>query len=665
MQVPLFRATLATVAILVLAIPGQARITRLVVEHTETLGHDGYQKLTGHAFGELDPKLPLNAIITDLESAPRNARGMVEYVATFTIIKPADMSKASGVLLYFVPNRGRINLTGRGFLADARREGHVLVASGWQGDIEPADGVETLLVPVAKNPDGSSITGRVLARFSDMPAQATTLPILRGGVAGTADPASLDTSKARLTRRTTEDGKVVPLSSADWAFADCSQIPFPGKPDGRKLCLKGGFDPAYLYELVYIAKDPKVYGIGFAATRDLNSHLRYNIQDDTGAANPLRGRITAVVSQGNSQSGNYLRSFIHLGFNQDEAGRMVFDGSNPNVAVRLLAMNIRFGAPSGAAAMYEAGSDGVVWWSDYADESRRHASAGLLDRCRATETCPKIVETFGSSEFYNLRASPDLVGTRADRDIPLPSDVRRYYFPGVSHGGGPGGFDPDPKHQGCCELAPNPNPSSDTLRALQTALVDWVVKGVLPPPSQYPRLDRGELVAPTQAAMGFPEIPGVPFPDGILTQLYQYDFGQQFHYNDLSGVITMQPPPIRQILPTVVPRVDADGNEVVGVASVLHQVPLGTYTGWNTNAGGFYRGHIRTNTGALIPFAKTKAERLASGDPRPSLEERYGAHEKYVAQVRAAAERLVRGRFLLHDDADRLIAQAEASNVLK
>jgi hypothetical protein len=289
----------------------------------------------------------------------------------------------------------------------------------------------------------------------------------------------------------------------------------------------------------------------------------------------------------------------------------------------------------------------------------------LLDRCRATETCPKIVETFGSSEFYNLRASPDLVGTRADRDIPLPPNVRRYYFPGVSHGGGPGGFDPDPKQQPCCELAPNPNPSSDTLRALQTALVDWVVKGALPPPSQYPRLDRGELVTPTQAAMGFPAIPGAPFPDGILTQLYQYDFGPHFHYNDLSGVVAMQPPPIRQILPTVVPRVDADGNEVAGVASVLHQVPLGTYTGWNTNASGFYKGHIRTNTGGFVPFAKTKAQRLESGDPRPSLEERYGTHETYVTQVRAAAERLVRGRYLLQDDADRLIARAEASSVLK
>src|SRR5947208_13663531 len=176
MQVPPFKATLAALAILALAIPVEARITRLVVEHTETLGHDGYQRLTGHAYGELDPKLPLNAIITDLQFAPRNARGMVEYSATFTLLKPPEPAKASGVLLYFVPNRGRINLTAGGFLADARKQGHVLVASGWQADIAVADGVETLVVPVAKNPDGSSITGQVLARFSDMKADTTTLP---------------------------------------------------------------------------------------------------------------------------------------------------------------------------------------------------------------------------------------------------------------------------------------------------------------------------------------------------------------------------------------------------------------------------------------------------------------------------------------------------------
>lgn len=665
MKASFFKATVTAVAVLGLAIPSQARITKLVIEKTEPLGKDGYQKLTGHFYGELDPKLPLNAIITDLDLAPRNAHGMVEYSATFTILKPADMAKASGVLLYLVPNRGRINMTDGGFLIDARKLGHIVVASGWQGDLEPAEGSQTMVVPTAKNPDGSSITGRVVARFSDMAPDTTTLPILRGGVPGTADPADFDTAKATLTRRTSEEGQLVPMKSTEFAFADCSKTPFPGKPDPRKLCLKGGFDPKYLYELSYIAKDPKVYGIGYAATRDLNAYLRYATKDDAGTPNPVSGKITAAVSQGNSQSGNFIRSFIHLGFNQDEAGKMVWDGTNPNIAVRQQAMNFRFATPSGAAAMYEVGSDGVVWWEDYTDEARHRANAGLLDRCRATETCPKIVETFGASEFYNLRASPDLVGTRADRDIPLPSNVRRYYFPGVSHGGGRGGFDAQPAAQDCCEMVPNPNPSSDTLRALQTALVDWVVKGTLPPPSQYPHLDRAELVEPTQATMGFPSIPGVPVPDGILNKLYQYDLGPHFRYNDLSGVVTLQPPPIRQVLPTLVTRVDTDGNEIAGVASVLHQCPLGTYTGWNTNASGFYKGRIRTNTGAFIPFAKTKADRMASGDPRPSLEERYGTHDNYVARVRAATERMVRGRYLMQDDADRLTAEAQASKVLQ
>lgn len=665
MSVPLLRAALGALAILASVLPGQAQITRLVVEHTESLGADGAERLTGHVYGEVDPEHPLNAIITDLEFAPRNVRGMVEYASTFTMVKPADMATASGVLIWVASNRGRIDLTDDAFFADARQHGHVLVTSGWQGDLEAAVGRETMSVPVASYPDGASITGRVLARFDGMSPGTTTLPILRGGVAGTADPESLDTSLATLTRRTSEQSETVPLRSTDWAFADCASQPFPGTPDPRQLCLKDGFDPAFLYELIYTAKDPRVHGLGFAATRDFVSFLRHGATDGAGTLNPLQARISWVISQGNSQAGTFLRSFIHLGFNQDEAGRIVFDGSNPERAARLLAMNVRFAAPSGGAAMYEAGSDGIVWWGDYVDEARRRPTGSLLDRCRATDTCPKIVETLGSAELYHLRASPALVGTSADRDIPLPSNVRRYYSPGVRHGGGPGGFDPEPRQDTCCGLIQNPNPTSDTLRALQTALVDWVVTGTLPPPSQYPRLDRGELASPTQAALGFPTIPGVPLPDGLLNPFYDYDFGPEFRYTDLSGVITMQPPPIRRVLPTLVPTVNADGNETSGVASVLHQVPLGTYTGWNTEAGGLNKGQLRNNAGAFIPFARTKAERVASGDPRLSLEERYGTHGAYVQKVRAAAERLVRGRFLLQDDADRLIAEAEASTVLR
>jgi hypothetical protein len=141
-------------------------------------------------------------------------------------------------------------------------------------------------------------------------------------------------------------------------------------------------------------------------------------------------------------------------------------------------------------------------------------------------------------------------------------------------------------------LPANPNPESDTTRALMVDLVDWVTKSIAPPPSSYPRLDRGDLVAATAAATGFPSIPGVPSPDRLVNSLLDYDFGPDFKYNDLSGLITKEPPAVRQIIPTLVPRVNKDGNDEMGVPSVLHQAPLGTYVGWNVAAAGFYKGSI-------------------------------------------------------------------------
>jgi hypothetical protein len=669
------RIAIASLLAAALLVPAQARITKIVIDKKESPAYKGqsfgeagrYEWLRGHAYGELDPKDPLNGVITDLQFAPRNARGMVEYSATFTLARPIDLGKASGVLIYDVANRGRIALatssSDAGALADLFRHGHVVLSSGWQGDIPARDGVETIAVPIARNSDGTSITGPVLIRLLDTPAGTNTRPLARGLGAGfpAAPPASLDTTKATLTRRAAEGAAAVPIRASDFAFADCSKTPFPGTPDPEKLCVKGGFDPAYAYELVYIAKDPPVLGIGFAATRDLNAYIRSGASSEA-----LPKNMPFAVARGTSQSGNFLRSFINLGFNQDEAGSIVWDGINPNIAVRQLAMNLRFAAPGGGAELYEPGSDGVVWWSDYKDEARHRAEGGLLDRCRASGTCPKIFETFGSFEFWGLRASPDLVGTTADRDIPLPANVRRYYFPGVTHGGGRGGFSTAaPNPPAACELPANPNPSSDTMRALTEALIAWVSKNTPPPPSQYPRLDRGDLAAPAQAALGFPSIPGKPLPDGLLNPLYDYDFGSGFRYSDVSGVAGNQPPVIRQVLPSLVPKVDADGNETVGVASVLHQAPLGTYVGWNVSASGFEKGRLCGLNGAFLPFARTKAEREAAGDPRPSLTERYGSHEGYVTVVRSAAARLVRDRFLLQEDADRLIKEADASDVLK
>ena len=670
------RSGLLAAVILACGAAADARVTRVVVEQKESPAYKGqsfgkagtYEILMGHFYGEVDPKDPVNMIINDIQLAPRNAHGMVEYSATFSIAKPIDMTKASGVLLYTVANRGNgcpqkipeVNCQHNVF---AYNDGHVGVASGWQGDLLVKPDFQTLTAPVAKNPDGSSITGPVIARLANMPPNAKTVAL---NTLTYQRPVSLDTSKATLNRRASEGGEIIPISSKDWAFADCNKAPFPGTPDPAKICVKDGFDRTYLYELTYTAKDPLVLGIGYAATRDLNSFLRYADKDDTGTPNPVARRIKWAVGQGSSQSGNFIKTFIHLGFNQDEVGRIVWEGANPHIAGRQLAMNFRFAVAGGVANLYEPGSEAVVWWNDYTDEVRHIPTAGMLDRCRESGTCPKIMETFGGSEFWALRMSPNLVGTDAKADIPLPPNVRRYYFPGTMHDGGQGGFNHTPAAaEGNCALPENPNPERDSMKALTAVLVDWVVKGTPPPPSRYPRLDRGELVAPAGADMGFPSIPGVPVPDGMVNPFYVYDFGPNFNYRDLSGAISKMPPPITRILPLLVPKVNADGNDdVTGIPSVLFQAPLGTYLDWNVTAAGFFKGKSCGLGGGYIPFANSKADRLAAGDPRPSLEERYGTHEAYVAIVKAAAERAVQQRFLLRDDADKLIKQAAESDVL-
>ena len=267
------------------------------------------------------------------------------------------------------------------------------------------------------------------------------------------------------------------------------------------------------------------------------SFFRYARADQAGTPNPLAGAITHSVASGTSQAGNLLKTFVHLGFNEDLAGRIVWDGIFPFIAARQTPLNFRFAAPGGAAALYEPGSEPVLWWSKYADPRRGGKSASLLDRCGATNTCPKVFEAFGATEFWGLRMSPGLVGTDAAHDIPLPDNVRRYYMPGTNHGGGRGGFEVAQAANDRCALPQNPNPMAETTRALTAALVDWVVRGTPPPPSRYPTLASGDLVAPTRAATGFPSIPGLPFADQFVNAVLDYDFGTTFVYEDLSGVV--------------------------------------------------------------------------------------------------------------------------------
>jgi hypothetical protein len=676
------------VALIAWAPTAQAEVKKIVIDTKVSPAFDGraygnagqYETLAGRAFGELDPSDPRNRIITDIQLAPRNADGMVEYVASFFVVKPVDMSKSSHLMWHGVPNRG-----GRLTIGEiGRRAGDIGLSSGWQGDSSgrtvPGDNNDYVIVPAARNADGSAITGPVLGRIvnasgpesSGMRVNANPVPYT---------PSSLDTTNATLTTHASETidgeiGETRTIPSGDWAWANCSASnPFPGTPDPTQICLRSGFDPTLLYQVVFTAQDPPVLGIGFAAFRDVASFLKYSTEDAEGTPNPLANQVTSVISQGRSQSGNFIRAFLHLGFNEDEQGRQVHDGAWPIIAGRRVSLNTRFALPDGALKLYEAGSEGPQWWVPWEDTVRGLPAAGLLDRCTPSRTCPKIIEHFGAAESWGLMLSPGWVGTTAVADIPVPSNVRRYYIPSTRHGGGRGGFSVTPANPPNCPgpdfgpgtFADNPVPHTETLNAVREHFRNWVMHDTLPPPSRYPTIADGYLVDPTRAAMGFPTIPGVPgdAPTGMVNPMLHYDWGADFNHLDGSGVPSNVPPVIRQVIKMKVPRVDADGNELGGVPVVLRDVPLGTYLGWNVVSDGFHEGKLCNYAGGMIPFAETRAVRMASGDPRLSLEERYQDHAGYVAAVRAAAAKAVADKFLLQEDADALIAEAAASDVLQ
>lgn len=679
-------------AVLSLAIPYacDGRITKIVVDRTESPTFAGasfgsvgqYVKFVGHATGEVNPNDPKNALIQDIGLAPKNIRGNVEYTTSFLIYKPLNAAAGNGVLFYSVPNRGNtgglpgsMNATatvpneptaasdaGDGFLL---KRGDTVMFSGWQGDIVPGNGRQTLTVPAAKNPDGTSITGRVRYNYSPITATSTLL-LSQTFYSGTShvsyETIALDNSTSTLTKRVHVADAPITIPSAQWAFADCGTVAFPGVPDTRKICLQGGFDPNYLYELVYTAKDPLVLGLGFAATRDLASFLLHAATDDSGMPNPLAGTVSIATMVGDSQSGNFVRSFLDLGFNQDEAGKKVFSGVNSNLAGKRTILNARFAQPGGGSSQHEyslvPGAEFPVVF-DAVFDPVTGKTAGLLDKCRATSTCPKVMQSATSTEYWQYVESLNHTDPLGQTDLPVAGDVRFYHFASTQHG-------PSSAPAGICQQPANPAPIIEIHRALFVALERWATQGIEPPPSATSTIAAGTLVKPEK--LTWPKIPGVSYT-GIINLPTVIDFGVAYDPRFESGVFTEPTKAITTGLQygVLVPQVDADGNEMGGIRSVTVQAPLGTYTGWGLRRAGFGEGDLCNLQGQFIPFAKTAADRLANGDPRPSIQERYGSFYSYYYAALSATNQLVLQGFLLAEDAPRVfngaISQAVALGV--
>ncbi len=671
----------ALVVLLLIPTLTEARITEIVIDcersqsptfcagQSPTFGElsfgavGQYEKLRGTAHGELDPADPRNALITDIELAPVNASGMVEYSMDIFILKPIDLSQGNHRMFFDFNNRGQMRLgrlndvaltndpttaehAGTGFIMNLR---YTIASNGWDFG---ATGTANMKIPV---PRLTGITGPSYEYINFDNPNATSFNL--------AFPAAtLDKSQAKLTVRARLDDEPITVPDSDWDYTSSAGTAIRLLPPGTT------FQQSHIYEFTYTAKDPAVSGIGLAATRDWITFLRYAAADDFGNPNPLAGDVQHTVSYSISQPSRTLNDFQNLGFNEGEDGRRVLDGILSHT-----------GGGSGDQINYRFGQTGRTernrqnhlypegvfpFAHQVLTDHLSGKTGGRSERCAASDTCPKRFEVNTANEYWVKAGSLLHTDTRG-RDLKDPENVRFYLMSGLSHGVG------DINNRGVCQQFTNAVSPYRAHRALLVALDEWVSHGIKPPKSKVPRHGNRAFAVPQdgsqtgvvpQEELGWPTIPGVTY-NGLITTRYFLDFGPDFD----DGILSNYPPSVagRPAYPIFVSKVDEDGNEVAGIRLPPVEAPIATTTGWALRRAGFSENEGCESDGQHIPFATTKAERLAAGDPRKSLEERYKNHKGYVKAVRKAAEKLQKRRLLLEEDVERYIAEAEESDVLQ
>jgi hypothetical protein len=620
---------------------------RTAVLGGRSFGQPGaYEKITGVLRFAVDADDPRHRGITDLGAAPRNAAGRVEFAGDFYLLRP--LGGGNGRLLLDVPNRGRkvalglFNSTprvpdpttaedfGNGFLM---RHGYTVAWIGWQHDVPRQDGLMALDVPRVPG-----ISGLVRCEFR---------PNVRAEVLPMADryhiphpTADLGDPDARLTVREHAGGPEIAVPRTAWRFADRSHV-----------SLAGGFAPGKIYDLVYRSEDPPLVGLGFLAVRDTAAFLRWG---PAAAGNPCAGMLERAYVFGVSQSGRFLRHLLYLGLDEDEAGRFVFDGVMPHVAgARRGEFNLRFGQPS-LNALHAVGSL-FPFTHDEQHDRLTGDRDGILRAIARRGRVPKIVEVNSSAEYWRGDASLIHTDVEGQADVMPPPNVRLYLFAGTQHLPGtlpPPAADPNTGGRG---LKPfNVVDYAPLLRAALVSLDRWVSRGVEPPPSAVPQLTDGSAVPHETMAAVFGAIPGVRFPDRIVRPC-RLDFGP----DAARGIVSELPPKVGAPYPSFVSAVDPDGNEVAGIRPVELRVPLGTFTGWNPrHPDQGAPGDLMAMMGSTLPFAWTRAARQGTGDPRPSIAERYASRAEYLTQVRGAAESLVGERWVLAEDVEAIVERA-------
>lgn len=629
--------------------PAAAEVTKFQVVSVQSPALEGrtfgsvgtYDKITARVTVALDPAERRNTPIADIGIAPRNAQGKVETTADVVILRPTSAAKGNGALFYEVVNRGRklapglfdyaaeggSRLEKAGDIGDGLllRQGFTVVWSGWQADFKPGPTDLGIDVPVL-----TGVTGPAREEFifdNTRPVSTATL----------AWPAA-EPAKASVTvRAKATDARDTP-ADLTFRFTD---------PTHLEITRPKGYDAGALYEVRYTARDPKVLGMGFAVTRDLMSFLRH----DTTAANPLaNGKFTRALGYGSSQSGRFLRESLYLGFNEDLAGRRVFDGMLVHIAgARMTFVNARFGQPGrNSRHLTDPAYRADRFPFTYATTTDPFSGArdGLMAKCTATRTCPRVIQADSEHEWWASRASL-LVTDPKGAPLATPENVRLFMVAGTPHSAGVNAV---MTRQQTCQMPMNPVHAGPVLRALLVDLDDWVGKGTAPPASTAPTMANGGLTTGGARQPPAP-IPGYPYT-GIHTRAFLMDWSSF-------------PPAQKGEYTVYAPKVDGDGMVVGGVHMPIIAAPKATYTGWNPRAEGYGSTAFCALQGGVLPFAETRAARTAANDPRPSLEERYPTADAYVAAVRAAATRLVAQRLMLAEDIEPQVEAARADTLAR
>jgi hypothetical protein len=607
-----------------------------------------YEKVVGTLRFAADPAHRLHTEITDLDRAPRNAQGLVEFQGDFYLLRPVDSTRGNRRLLLDVPNRGRkLALSmfnsavrvpdptapedfGNGFLM---RHGWTVGWIGWQHDVPRQDGMMALDVPRARG-----VSGVVRCQFRPN-AVVEVLPLAdRYHVPNPV--AELDDPGALLTVREHRGGTPVAVPRGAWRF-----------PDANHIRLDGGFQPGRIYDVVYRAVDPPLVGLGLLAVRDTAAFLRWAT---AGQGHPCAGALERAYVFGVSQSGRFLRHLLYLGLDETEDGRLAFDAVVPHVAgARRGEFNLRFGQPS-LNSVEAVGS--LFPFVDQPDvDPVTGQRDGLLARVLARGRAPKIVTINSSAEYW--RGDGSLVHTDVEgtRDVAPALGGRVYLFAGTQHTPGalpPLDADPNTGARGVHVF--NVVDYAPLLRAALVNLDRWVSEGVEPPPSAVPRIAEGTAVPGERALEALGTMPGIRVPER-LARPARLDFGTAL----ARGVATELPPKIGAPHVTYVSAVDGDGNEVAGIRPVELAVPLATFTGWNPrHPDQGAPGDLMPMMGSTLPFPSTPDARVRTGDPRLSIAERHASRDAYLAAVRQAAEALVATRHALAEDVEGMVERA-------